>query len=66
MKTPSMDVSFVMTIKTLDRSEAEVVAELMEVQEVFNQILKSRGYAIGGMFNQNYFPDVVDALLKEE
>jgi len=57
MVTPFMDVSFVMTIKTLDRSDEEVKAELLEVQEEFNKILKSRGYVIGGMFDQNYYPD---------
>jgi hypothetical protein len=54
---PFMDVSFVMTIKTLDRSEEEVKKELLELQDVFNAILKDRGYVIGGMFDQNYYPE---------
>ena len=53
---PFMDVSFVMTIKTLDRSEEEVKKELLELQGIFNAILKDRGYVIGGMFDQNYYP----------
>ena len=56
MMKPFTDVSFVMTIKTLDRSEEDVKKELLEVQDAFNTILKDRGYVVGGMFDQNYYP----------
>lgn len=61
---PFTDVSFVMGVRTLDMSTEDFARELTEVEEAFNQILKERGYVVGGSFDHNYYPDVVADRLK--
>ena len=66
IERPTMDVSFVFGLNTLDKDASELVAELHELEEAFNQLLKERGYEVGGSFDQNYYPAVVNERLGDK
>ena len=66
IERPTMDVSFVFGVNTLDKDASEIITELEELQAIFNQILKARGIEVGGSFDSNYYPSVVNERLGDK